>query len=67
MLIMIYGMAAGFFLLIAIYGGAYLYGHRVSRRKKSNVRVITNCGGKHIGHWLYDEHHIDQPTFERRA
>ena len=64
---MIYGMAAGFFLLIAIYGGAHLYAGTGSKSQKVTVRLITNCGGKHIGHWLYSEHHIDQPTFERRV
>lgn len=62
----VFGIIFSCFLLFVMYGGAHLYGHRVSRRKKSNVRLITNCGGKHIGHWLYDEHHIDQPAYLRR-
>ena len=63
---MIYGMAAGFFLLIAIYGGAHLYAGTGSKSQKVTVRLITNCGGRNIGHWLYSEHHIDRPTYERR-
>jgi len=63
---MIYGMAAGFFLLIAVYGGAHLYAGTGSKSQKVTVRLITNCGGRNIGHWLYDEHHIDQPAYIRR-
>ena len=63
---MIYGMAAGFFLLIAIYGGAHLYAGTGSKSQKVTVRLITNCGGRSIGHWLYDEHHIARPAFERK-
>jgi len=63
----VFGMIFGLFLLIAIYGGPHLYGHITSRPQKVTVRLITNCGGKPQGHWLYDEHHIDRPAFERRA
>ena len=63
---MIFCMMAGWILLIAIYGGAHLYGHITSRPQKVTVRLITNCGGRNIGHWLYDEHHIDQPAYIRR-
>ena len=63
----VFGMIFGLFLLFVIYGGAHLYAGTGSKSQKVTVRLITNCGGRHIGHWLYDEHHIDQPAFERRT
>lgn len=63
---MVFGMIFGLFLLFVIYGGAHLYGHITSRPQKVKVRLITNCGGKPQGHWLYDEYHIDQPAYLRR-
>lgn len=62
----VFGMIFGLFLLIAIYGGPHLYEHITSRPQKVTVRLITNCGGRHIGHWLYDEYHIEQPAYIRR-
>lgn len=63
----VFGIIFSFFLLIAVYGGAHLYAGTASKSQKVTVRLITNCGGKPQGHWLYDEHHIDRPAFERRA
>jgi len=62
----VFGIIFSFFLLIAVYGGAHLYGHITSRPPKVTVLLITNCGGKPQGHWLYDEYHIDQPAYLRR-
>jgi len=62
----VFAIMLSLFLFIAIYGGAHLYVHKTSRPPKVTVRLITNCGGRNIGHWLYDEHHIDQPAYLRR-
>ena len=62
----VFGIIFSLFLFIAALGGAHLYVHKTSRPQKVTVRLITNCGGKHIGHWLYSEHHIDQPAYLRR-
>jgi hypothetical protein len=51
-------MIAGAAILALIYGlPAWLV-----YRKRSTVRVIVNCRDP----WLYDEQHIDRPTYERR-
>lgn len=56
--ILSYGMIAGAAILALIYGlPAWLV-----YRKRSTVRVIVNCRDP----WLYDEQHIDRPTYERR-
>ena len=62
----VFGIIFSCFLLFVMYGGAHLYVHKASRPEKVTMRLITNCGGKPQGHWLYDEHHIDRPAYERR-
>lgn len=53
-----YGFPLGILALALIYGlPAWLV-----YRKRPPVRVIVNCRDP----WLYDENHIDRPTYERR-
>lgn len=53
-----YGFPLGILALALIYGlPAWLV-----YRKRPPVRVIVNCREP----WLYDENHIDRPTYERR-
>ena len=34
----------------------------LQRKRRDGVRVIVNARPP----WLYDEHHIDRPTYERK-
>jgi hypothetical protein len=34
----------------------------LQRKRRDKVRVIVNARPP----WLYDEHHIDRPTYERK-
>ena len=34
----------------------------LERKRRNKVRVIVNCREP----WLYDENHIDRPTYERK-
>ena len=34
----------------------------LERKRRDKVRVIVNARPP----WLYDEHHIDRPTYERK-
>jgi hypothetical protein len=52
----------GFFGVVFVLAALIIISDVLQRKRRDKVRVIVNARPP----WLYDEHHIDRPTYERK-